>query len=299
MAKFKKRLALLAAAAVIASAVLIPQVRAAAVSALSIFRVADTKTIRITVNDLQNMMTFLDQQDDAQDPDTSGDGGKLPGLIERAESGTRQLTGVDEFTDFPFSLPTALKDETPALYAVGSQAQAVTIDTDKINAALSELGAAVPLAGSLDGAVVTVSTPPAVVAEYPNVTLLATQTVSIDDPAGVMDGIKASLLSTQAISDDLRAQLQAIDPMTRDIYLPVVEGLGRETGLGGTTGYLYTTADLAQVIGNLPGFDDDAHLEQLQNANATALIWTKDGVLYCLAGQLSDSELTRIARSIG
>ena len=298
MVKFKKRLALLAAAAVIACAVLIPQVRAVAVSALSIFRVADTKIIRITVNDLETMMIFLDQRDEAPGAETSDNGGILPGLVDKAASEARQLAGVDDFTGFPFSLPTALKDETPELYAADSQTQAVTIDTDKINAALSELGATVPLGGSLDGAVVTVSTPPVVEAVYPDVTLIATQTVYIDDPAGVMDDIKASLLSTPALSDDLRAQLQAIDPETRDIYLPVIEGLGRETGIGGTTGYLYTTADLAQVLGNLPGFTDDTHLAQLQNENTSVLIWTKDGVLYCLAGQLSDSELTQIARSI-
>ncbi len=296
MVKFRKQLILLCAVTVVACMVLIPPVRAAAVSALSIFRVAETKIIKITVNDLQSLMTFIDQAEEAQDTDVSESA--LSGLLEKAASGFKEISGVDDFTDFQFDLPTALKDETPALYAAGSQTQTITVDTDKINAELHRLGAAVPLDSAPDGADVAVSTPPAIIAEYADVVLLATQTVFIDDPSGIMDAIKVSLLSIPAISDDLHAQLQAIDPETRDIYLPVIEGLGRETRLGGTTGYLYTTADLAQVLGKLPDFADDAHLTQLQDENTSVLIWTHNGTLYCLAGQLSDSELSRIARSI-
>ncbi len=296
MVKFKNRFILLGAAIIIACAVLIQPVRAAAVSALSIFRVADTKVIKITVNDLQSLLTFIDQENGAQD--TNAPEPALHELFEKAASELKPITSVGDFTDFPFSLPTALKDETVALYAAGSQAQTLMIDTDEINAELIRLGATVPLGSGLDGANVTVSTPPAIIAEYPDVTLLATQNIAIDDPAGIVDEIMVSLLSTPAISDELRAQLQAVDPTTGDIYLPVVEGLGRETRLGGTTGYFYTTSDLAQVLGQLSDFAGDTHLDQLKTENTSALIWTKDGVLYCLVGQLSDSELSQIARSI-
>lgn len=293
---FKKRFVIPIIAAVIACTVMIPPVRAAAVSVLSIFRVADTKTITISVKDLQDMLAFVEDHNTAipEDPELQ----LLPRLIEKVESEVRSLSGVSDFTAFPFSLPPALKDETPALYAVGSQAVSIVLDTDKINTELSALGAAVLLDSSLNGTAVTVSSPPAVMAEYDDVILGATQTISIDAPENALNSLYKSLLSIPAIPDNLRAQLAAISPKTRDVYLPVIEGLGRETSLGGTTGYVYSTGGLAQVLDMLPGFADDAQLQELRDENVSVLIWVKGGVLYVLAGAMSDSELSQIARSI-
>jgi hypothetical protein len=113
-----------------------------------------------------------------------------------------------------------------------------------------------------------------------------------------MDSLWSSLISIPAISEDLRAQLAAIDPQTRDIYLPVIDGLGRETELGGTTGYIYATSDLTNLIGKLPEMSGGTRQSQLQNENASALIMTNNGILYLIIGQKSDSELSQIARSL-
>jgi hypothetical protein len=294
---FKKRFVLLGAFALVACAIMLPPVRAAAVSALSIFRVADTKTITISVNDLREMLDYAQENDRA-----AQQGGEacdmLSQLMEKAESDVRTLSGVRDFSAFPFSLPEALKEETPALYAVDSQARSVTLDTEKMNAGLLDLGAAELLDSGLNGTVITLNTPPAVMAEYAEVVLAATQTVYIDAPDAVMNSLRSSFLSIPALPDDLRAQLAAISPDTRDVYLPVIEGLGRETDIKGTTGYVYSTGDLAQVLGMLPGFADDAHLKELQTENASVLIWLKDGVLYFLAGAMPDSALSQIARSV-
>lgn len=297
---FKKRIAWLVAVVVIASVILIPPVRAAAESALSIFRVADAKTIRISVNDLQNMMTFvekekaqIEQGDDAQE-----NSDELFQLLGKAQSDIKPISGVQDFTAFRISLPTALKNQTPELYAAGSQSQIITLDTAKINATLSGLGATVLVDSSLNGTNITVSSPPAVAAVYSDVRLSATQNVYIDAPDDVMHSLWTSVLSIPAMSEELRAQLAAIDPKTRDVYLPVIEGLGREADLSGTTGYIYTSGDLVQVLSFIPGLFGDTGLSQLQDQNASVLVWTKDGVLYCLDGQISDSALSQIARSI-
>jgi hypothetical protein len=294
---FKKRFIIPGIVAVIICAILIPPVRAAAESVLSVFRVADVKTIRISVSDLQDILTFVenkgpsDQETEAEDI--------LAQLMEKAEAGIRPISDAGEFTAFPFSLPSALKAETPELYAADSQSQTVTLDTAKINTALTELGAATLLDSRYNGTAVTVSTPPAVIADYDDVTLLATQTLDVDAPDDVVKGLYAGFLSIPAISADLRAQLAAIDPTSQDVYLPVIEGLGREISIGGTTGFVYSSDALANVLSMLPGFADDASLTELRDENASVLVWLKDGVLYCLAGEKSDSELAQIARSIG
>lgn len=300
---FKKRFIVLGVVAIVVCSILIPPVRAAAESALSIFRVEETKTIRITVSDLEDMMAFMKNEGAALKPGAGApDEQALPEdvteLMERVKSEVRTLTDIREFNAFPFTLPAALKGETPTLSAVESQTQPITLDTAKVNETLKKLGATTLLDVSLNGTEFSVSTPPFIVAEYDDVILAATQTARIDAPDDVLSGIKSGILSIPAIPEALRAQLAAINPRTRDVYLPVIEGLGRETDLGGATGYIYASGDLAQVLGMLPGFADDAQLAQLQSENASVLIWTRDGVLYCLAGALSDSALSQIARSI-
>ncbi len=301
---FKKRLVLLGVVAVVVCAIMIPPVQAAAESALSIFRVAEPKTIRITVNDLQNLMTYAEDENvrrllDISESDTaSGTLGALTRLLDTAKSDITPLSSDQDFTAFPFSLPTALKSETPELYAANSQTQTIALDTEEINAILSKLGASSRVDSSLNGTDITVSTPPAISAAYNDVILIATQNVCVDAPDDVMNSLWSGFLSIPAISEDLRAQLQAIDPKTRDVYLPVIEGLGRETDLGGATGYIYAGSDLAQVLSMLPGFTDETHQAQLQQVGATVLIWVKNGVLYYLSGTVAESDLIQIARSI-
>lgn len=293
---FKKRIALLVTTAVFACVIFVPPVRAAAESALSIFRVADTKIIRITAGDLQELMTLADDAQEA-DPEAIYDS-ELSQVLGKAQSGIKPLTSVNDFAAFPFSLPAALKAETPELYAAGTSSQTIILDTVKINAQLSMLGAALLVDNSLNGTSITINTPPAVAAIYDGLTLVATQNVYVDAPDGVVNSLWSSILSIPAISADLRGQLAAIDPKTRDIYLPVIDGLGRETDLGKATGYIYNTGELAQVFGMIPGLVGNERITLLEDINASALVWTKDGVLYCLTGQKSDSELSQIARSM-
>jgi hypothetical protein len=296
---FKKRFAVLIAAALFACVLFIPQVSAAAESVLSVFRVAEVKTISVTVNDLQDMMTYARQHGDTQKEAAQTEiGAALHQLLGKAESDIKPIESIRDFTAFPFSLPTALKDETPKLYAAGTQAQSVTLDTSIINAELKELGATTLVDEKYNGAVITVSTPAAAAASYADVMLAETQNIVIDASDDVMNNIWSAIMSIPAIPENIRAQLISIDPRTRDIYLPVIEGLGREIDLGSTTGYLYSSGSLAQVLGMLPDVADAKTLAELQNAGASALVWTKDGVLYYLAGEKTDSELAQIARSI-
>ncbi|SMC86841.1 hypothetical protein [Papillibacter cinnamivorans] len=302
----KKRLAMLGVSAAVVCAVMIPSVRGAAESALSIFRVGDTRTITITVSDIQDMITYygncdlplkMQEGSDEQEDKMPGSA-ELSDKIGEAMSQVKTLSTLGDFTAFSFHLPTSLKLETPKLLAVDARSETLTLDTAKINAALQKQGATVTVDDSFDGTEITVNLPAAIAAEYQDVTLIATQSVYVDAPDAVMNSLWSGLISIPAISDDLRVQLEAIDPMTRDIYLPVIEGLGRETDLGSVTGYIYSASDLSQVMAMIPSLADSTMTARLQKENASALLWTKNGVLYCLAGQKTDSELSQIARSI-
>jgi len=173
------------------------------------------------------------------------------------------------------------------------------LDTAVINDLLYRMGASKTVDESLNGATFTLTTPPAFAAEYQDVALFATQRPYTDAPADVVSALKSALLSVPFIPEKLGAQLMTVDPAGHDVYLPVVEGLGRETDLGGVTGYIYTGSDLSEVLAALPlPADGDGILSELRDENASLLTWTKGGVLYCLAGDKTDSELTQLARSV-
>lgn len=296
----KKRFVWLGITAMLACVILIQPVRAAAESALTIFRVNDVNTITITVTDLQDMIAGFRSSGVFPTKDMSGQtkSDSEAQAPDNLKSHIKSLNSVRDFNAFSFSLPTALKSESPKLYTTDSESKTITLDTTGINAELKKMGAATMLDSSLNGSEITVDTPASITAEYSDVTLIATQSAYIDAPDTTTNSLWKSVLSIPAIPDDLRVQLAAIDPKTRDIYLPVIEGLGRETDLGSTTGYIYSTSDLAQVASVIPDLIGSTQLTKLQSENESALIWVRNGVLYCLAGQKSDSELSQIARSI-
>jgi hypothetical protein len=295
----RKTIATLAVAAVLAGSMFIPPVQAAAESALSVFRVSDAKTITISVTDIQDMVNYAKQLKSGVSGDKStGETGSKGSVSPRktAESILNPLADPKDFTAFPFSLPRN-NQETPKLYSIASGSKTFTLNTAEINAELAKLQAN-PISSSLNGTKITVNTSPAAVAEYSNFTLIETQGVHVDAPSNTVNTLWNEFTGQPMIPADLKSQLVAIDPTGSDVYLPVIEGLGRGTDLGMTTGYIYSAKDLAQVTAIIPGLATSSELTKLQGENASALIWIRDGVLYALAGNQSDSELSQIARNI-
>lgn len=293
----KNYIAMLSAAAIAVGTLFIPPVQAAAVSALSVFRVADTKTITISLTDIQSLAANAKQQS-AKEAKPAAQADLLSGSLgSMIQSNVKPLASAKVFTAFRINLPTSGAQGTPKLYAASSQTRTFTLDTTALNAALAKAGASAA-SDAYNGTKISVVTPAAAIAEYSDLTLLETQGVYLNAPAKELNALWSSLTSATAIPSDLRAQLVAIDPSTRDVYLPVIEGLGRTADLGVTTGYLYSAKDLAQVASSIPNLANAAALSKLQGDNTTVLIWTKNGILYALAGKKSDSALVQAARSI-
>ena len=294
----KKNIAILAAVAVLAGAMFIPLVQAAAGSALSVFRVSDAKSITISVTDLQDLANDVKQlKAGVEDSKTVGEtGSKDSNSQKAAKSVIKPLASAKDFTAFPISLPRT-DAGTPKLSSVASGSKTFTLDTAKINAELAKLKGD-PISSSLNGTKITINTPPAAIAEYPGFTLIETQGVSVTAPGDAVNTLWSEFTSQPMIPDDLSSQLAVIDPASRDVYLPVIEGLGRATDLGVATGYIYSAKDLAQVAALVPSLVPADEAAKLQKENTSTLIWVKDGVLFTLAGNQPDSELSQIARSI-
>lgn len=293
----KRPIAILSAAAIIAGAMFIPPVQAATISALSVFRVSDTRTITISITDIQALSAKVKQPGENE----AKSGTQMNAISQQvdayAKSEVKPLGSAKEFHAFSIHLPEDGALGTPKLYSVASQTKTYTLDTQKLNAELAKAGAS-PVSETYNGTKISIVTPPAAIASYPDITLLETQGAYVDAPVKEVDALWNSLTSATVIPADLRAQLATIDPTSRNVYLPVIEGLGRQTDLGVTTGYLYSAKDLAQLSSTIPNLPAAGALSKLQSDNTTVLIWTKNGVLYALAGKKSDSALTQIARSI-
>ena len=278
----KKRIIPLALVCALVLTLCIPQVNAFAMDVLSNFRVAEAKTITITLDDISQMSAYAQQQaaefDGAEDSWDTEDFDAMD-VQDHAETVPQPLESISDFTAFSAGLPESLDSETMELYALEQQERTFTLE---------------------DGSEVTVASSPMLLAKYDNAVFMATQGFSDNLTAQQKADLKEKLISLPFLTDNIRSQLQEIDPGTKDIYLPVVPGVSREASIGGTTGYLYGMNELRGVAGALPeGFSEeleDADTEELENVNL--LIWTKDGVLYMLCGDMPESELIAAAGSV-
>jgi len=286
----KKIIGIAAIVAALLVAVTVPQVQAFAVSALSVFRVGDTRTINISLDEISQMAEtakeYAEANKDKFKDHKDGEFGKQS--MEKPEYKT--LGDIDEFTAFNVNLPRELENQNVELFA-----------TDIIEKNIS----------MENGESVLVVLSPMLVAKYENVTFIATQGMNNSVSSETKSEMWQKMLTMPILTENIRTQLAAIDPDTKDIYLPVITGVSREADLGGTTGYLYAASDMQSIMEALPtelmaelqGKMEDAasanaHKEVSEYQNAKILIWTKSGVLYALVGDMSDSELIAIARSV-
>ncbi len=256
--------------------------------------------IKITDQNAQTIYTGY-KNPSAQGPTVSSD-------TSVAGGGTRTLSSVDEFKDFAFKLPSKLAKETPKISTVDSHAVTFTLNVPACNDVLTKLNVSRRLADTDANIPITVTAPASVVAEYNDVALFATQRPVVDAPKDLTDELKQIMLDIPMIPEDIRSQLAAIDVNGSDIYLPVLVGVGREVSLSGSTGYLYTLADLRNFTNALPNdlknmqfgsHSDFNSTDSGKDKDASLLIWTKNGILYSLAGtDKTDAQLAEIARSV-
>ena len=280
----KKRLITLLIVCVLIVSLCIPQVNALAMNALSGFRVGQAKTITITLDDISQMAAY------AQDHAETYPDNELPDDWENyhtedekdfKEIDPREIECISEFTAFDAKLPRDLEEKPVKLYAVDKMEQSMTLE---------------------DGSEVSVAMSPMLLAEYEDSKVMFAATQGMSD--SLSDEQKAELhekiLSLPFLTENIRSQLADIDPATKDIYLPVISGISREADLGGTTGYLYGMNELRGMMGAMPEeFAEEfneADTSEVENINL--LIWTEDGVLYMLYGDMPETELTAIARSV-
>jgi hypothetical protein len=203
----------------------------------------------------------------------------------------------------PSNLPASLRNSR-AIYVSERADFAVTYDGQKVVQAAREMGiddsALLTQLRTLDGVTVRGSVPAAAAFLYGTppsdkgagqagnqgkaagstggqfVGFLQVQSPTLSVPQSVnVDQLRELVLKSGAVPPALANQLLAIQDWRNTLPIPVTRGKATQVSVDGTTGTL-VTGELA----------------------VPALIWQKDGVLYVLAGTLSETELLDAARSL-
>ena len=301
----KKRILQLTLVITVIVSLFIPQVQAFAISAMSVFRVDSARTITITMMDIEEMMAYLEEHQDLFQQLRDNHLGEHGDLTEKEHAAREHferdmsqylLTDISEFNAFPVQLPQALSDETPVFSASDASITELTLDVEGINTLLAQMHGVPLFDESLNETIVEVHTPAVLVAQYEDseMLLVATQMMHIEASANVKESLRTTLLTMPFISANLRGQLAAIPIDSRDIYLPVIAGFGREVSIGNYIGYIYASGDLSMLVDQM----GDGLLTHDVANDASVLVWVQDGVIYILAGSNTDNELIDIARSM-
>jgi hypothetical protein len=305
----KKAIITIGAVALAGSILLVSPIRSLAVSALSVFRVDNAKTIEISLTDIEELVDFSANFSKTHEKGSSNITeaemkafAKLQKANNTEKPQVQTLNNVHEFDAFDVSLPEALETQQADLQMLPSQTKSLTIDTKLMNKMAKEIGLTKTLDEAYDKETLSITTSPTLMAKYENLAFVATQGYQLDSPGELAEDLRDMLLTIPGLPENLRSQLAEIDISGNSIYLPVVMGVGREVNLGSNTGYIYASTDMSNLAGTLSekfATEASVHGEEIApEGEMNTIIWVDDNILYALAGSVSEDELANIARSV-
>jgi hypothetical protein len=344
--KMKKNIFIIGAITVtFASVAFVKPVQSFALDALSIFRVSNVKTIEISMADIQEgIQAFSQLKKDLKGQTFDHD--TVINVVSEAKPEMKHLKGAEEFEAFKLRLPKALESQNPEISAMDASEMKFTVNVVAANEMLTALKSPKKFSNKLNNVEMNMKSASAAFAKYDDMLFFATQKSYLDGPKAAKNELRDVVLNLPLIPSHLRSEFTDIEENSTDIYLPVLQGFGREVDLGEKSGYIYTLSDLKSVTGNMPEgmkmngsykhqevkkdtplpADHQAKVDEMNKKliakygeakfaalkeahhkaikempnmeNASILLWTKDGNLYGLIGNKSDTKLSEIARSI-
>lgn len=230
MKKYRKLTTGIAAVVLLAAFLMIPRVQTYAGELLALFRADKIEIVTITPQDMQQIESFFESGQNAQiDMDDIGTITMAEGNFNQtvyASAAEAQAAGVN--------LPVTPDSYTVNSVSVQSAAKVdMTLNTEKINAAMKSLGYDVNFDSSLNGKTFSVKWPGFTNIAYqgstdqPNqaVTYTVMNSPEIQAPS-VTDiaKLRATLLELPFIPENIRSQLAGIDDWQNTIPFPSVQG---------------------------------------------------------------------------
>jgi len=293
MARIPPRWVAAAAAALVATSLLIPSVRATAAEWLTVFRAQEAQVVTINLGDLGSMATGAAERRNA-----SMAGGqittellqRMSQLVQVQVIRNEEQQGDLSFVEVqsrgfvsPTYLPAGFLDAVGIGKGASSSERLFMIDIEGANAILALMGSKDLLPTELKGEALRVVQGPSTAFTYRgnDQELVVLQSSSPEISASgkvdlnqILATVIGGLGSQFGLPTDLSDQLLAMD-LSRTIPLPLIQGISEEIKVNGATGAYY------------------------QDSNQTAVIWVRNGRVYAVFGTLARTELLKVADSIG
>jgi len=187
----------------------------------------------------------------------------------------------------PASLPKGVSG--PVSFGVVSHATgSLTFDAARLRASAAQKGVHVnPMPASIDGSKLIVNGGPGLVeawglsagasgGQMPTLVIAQTRVPTVDSTGATAAELEAYLLSQPGVPPDMAAQIKAIKDPSTTLPIPIPKGLA--------------TTEPVQVNG-VQGLLIKAIL-------GAGVVWTKNGVIYAVGGQLTPDQVIAIATSL-
>ncbi|MGG7620795.1 anti-sigma factor family protein [Bacillus coreaensis] len=272
-----KRLLLSGAAAVaIFGSFTIPQVQAGASQFLSLFRVDQFEMVKLTQNDIREIETWV-SENKAGTLDLKGIG-KLEVSENAGES--KYYETQELAVEAGYQVPTLENFEVEGVSVTRATTITFTLNVEKTNQLLSQLGSEQEFDAALDEKPFSVSTFDAIKTDYTTnsqrISYMHTKSPEIKVPEGVsVEQLKATLLSLPFIPENVKTQLAGIDNLETTLPIPVVETEG---------------AKVSEVrVGEAQGF-------AVEGEQQSSIVWEENGHIHVVVseGKMGKDELTQL-----
>ena len=268
------------AAATIFGSFAIPQVQVGASQFLSLFRVDQFEMVKLTQNDLQEIENWMSEnQEGALDL-------KGIGKMERSET-----TGEPKYfetyqaaVDAGYKVPTLGEFDPVEVTVTPVSTITFTLNVEKANQLLTQLGSEHLFEASLDGKPFSVTTFEGIHTAYnmndQHITYMRTKSPEINVPEGVSVGeLRTTLLSLPFLPENVKTQLAGIENFETTLPIPLVETEGSkvsEVTVGGAQGFV------------------------VESEQGSALVWNENGNIHMIGseGEMSPEELTQLSSQI-
>jgi hypothetical protein len=252
-------------AAAIVSSFAIPQVRVEANEFLSLFRVNQLEMVKLTQNDISEIENWVRENKEGS-LNLAGIG-KLE-MSETAGERTFYET-YHSAVEAGYSVPKFGEYEVEGVSVTPATTITFTLNIEKANQLLSQLGSEQQFEAALDEQPFSVSTYDAIQTDYrlneQRIRYMRTKSPEIIVPEGVsIDELKATLLSLPFLPENVKTQLADIDHIETTLPIPHVEREG---------------STMTEVrVGDTPGFvvesDEDSYM-----------VWQEDGNIHVIYTQ--------------
>lgn len=257
-----------------------PQVRVEANQFLSLFRVNQFEVVTLTTNDMREIENWV-----VENKDGSMD---LKGIGQLEKTQTTEepqyFGSTDSAQSAGYEIPQFGDYEVDEVSVIPASTLTFTLNVEKANQVLSQLGSDQQFEALLDGKAFSVTTFEAVHTDYVTgeqyISYMHTKSPEINVPEGVsIEQLRTTLLSLPFLPENVKTQLASIDNIESTLPIPYAATEGSK---------------MTEVrVGNAEGI-------AVEDVEHSYIVWQENGEIHTIfaEGQMTSDELLRLSEQV-